>query len=341
MRRLVVLPAFAGMILLGLLAVSGCGDDSDTSPARNGPITFFGGGGSGEEIYTMHPDGTGVRRLTNVEGDALFPDWSPDGTRIAFWESGRPTSARRVDYIGYVMNADGSDLHQVTARDTSAEFPAFTPDGDHLVYDCEYALDKQGDPGQYKEYKPCPEGDGSVFLMRDNGSDFPGRRLTTNPFPRQSDRGPKVSPDGQTVTFVRIKKGEKLQALYAVEIDGSDVRRLTTYRLDVALGTDWAPNGRRIVLTTHADYQPDHKSPNVATMRPDGSHLRMLTHYTGGKQGAFNGSYSPDGRWILFRVENLKQERFRLYKMHPDGTHRELIKSLPFPTRHADWGTHP
>ncbi len=103
-----------------------------------------------------------------------------------------------------------------------------------------------------------------------------------NPSP-QSDEGPEVSPDGQTVTFIRHKVGGKLQALYAVDIDGSDVRRLTTYRLEVAIKPDWAPNGRQIVLASHADY-PDHKSPNVATIKPDGSHLRMLTDHRGGER---------------------------------------------------------
>ena len=171
------------------------------------------------------------------------------------------------------MNADGGDLPRVTAPGAAGGQPAFTPDGDQLVYQCE-------------DCRP-----GGVFLMRDDGSDAPGRRLSTNPF-KLGDHNPEVSPDGQTVTFVRHKVEGKLQALYAVDIDGSDERRLTTYRLEVAIKHDWAPNGRQIVLTTNADH-PDHKSPNVATMRPDGSHLQLLTHYTGGKQGAFAGSYSP------------------------------------------------
>jgi Tol biopolymer transport system component len=324
-----LLVAAAGaMTTVGVLAIDGPTTRA-SSPARNGLIVFTGDKGSSsapregrEDVYTMHRDGTGLRRLTHLHGDEEGPNWSPDGARIAFWKD----AGAHVDYSGYVMNADGSDLHQVTGPDTSAEFPAFTPDGHHLVYDCEYALDDQGHRG------PCPAGDGSVFVMADDGSDFPGRRLSTNPFPAQSDRSPQVSPDGQTVSFVRI---------YTVDIDGSHLRRLTTYRLEVVLRYDWAPDGRRIVLTTHGDY-PGHKVPNVATMRPDGSRLRMLTHYkSGGNKGAYAGSYSPDGQWIVFRVENLEKERFRLYKMHPDGTHRRLIKRMHFAPRFVDWGPRP
>jgi Tol biopolymer transport system component len=298
--------ALAGLIV-GL--VVGGEPSGATSPARNGAIVFSGDRGSGADIYTINADGSGLRRLTHVKGDAGSPDWSPDSTRIVFGIE---------DKAVYLMDADGGDLHQVTAPGGE---PAFTPAGDHLVYWCD----------------ACAGGDG-VFLIRDDGSDAPGLRLTTNPFHDQGDEDPEVSPDGQTVTFVRHKVGGKLQALYAVGIDGSDLRKLTSYKREAAITHDWAPDGRQIVITANADY-PNHKSPNVATIRPDGSHLRMLTHYKGGEQGAFAGSYSPNGRWIVFRIENLEKERFGLYRMHPDGTHRQLIKALPFPPRQSDWGS--
>jgi Tol biopolymer transport system component len=313
------------MTAVGVLAIGG--PAGATFPARNGQIAFVGDRGSGSDVYAINPDGTGLHRLTHMDGDENVPDWSPDGARIAFWLD--PHSDPNM-YSGYVMNADGGDLHQVTAPGISAQFPAFTPDGDHLVYDCEFFLEG-GHP------RSCA----GIFLMRDDGSDFGDLRLTTNPFPRQGDVNPEVSPDGQTVTFVRIKLGHRQQALYAVDIDGGDVRRLTSYRREVAIKHDWAPDGNQILLTTKADYPPEHHSPNVATIRPDGSHLRMLTHYTGGERGAFAGSYSPDGRWIVFRVENPEKEQFRLYKMHPDGTHRKLIRRLPFAFRGVDWGPRP
>jgi Tol biopolymer transport system component len=308
MRRLVALIAVAGATSLGLLAVGGPATHA-TFPDRNGRIAFAGDRGSGSEIYTIKPDGTGMHRLTHLKGDAFSPNWSPDGSRIAF--------SRGFDEGVYVMNADGSDRHSVTT--SGGGEPSFTVDGHHLVYWCD----------------DCGKADG-VFLIRDDGSDAPGQRLTTNPF-GESDENPEVSPNGQTVTFVRHKVGGKLQALCAVDIDGSHVRRLTTYRLEVAIKHDWAPNGRQITLTSHADY-PDHKSPNVATIKPDGSHLRLLTDHRGGESGAFTGSYSPNGRWIVYRFENPDRERFRMFKMHPDGTHRKLIKRLPFAPRFSDWG---
>jgi hypothetical protein len=50
---------------------------------------------------------------------------------------------------------------------------------------------------------------------------------------------------------------------------------------------------------------------------------------------------SPSGRWIVFRIQDLKHERFWLYKMRPGGTDRKLIARMPFAPRSIDWGTHP
>lgn len=308
MRRLVAVAVIAGMTVVGLVAGRGSVVFA-TTPGHNGRIVFAADEGSGFELYTIRADGTGLVQLTHVDGDAVHPDWSPDGRRIVF-------QLEDATHSGIVMmNRDGSNMQELTPTGFQGQ-PAFTPDGRHVVFDCDCE----------------PQG---IFLMRDDGTHR--RRLTTHAFEFQPDTDPNVSPDGQTVTFVRHKESGELQALFAVDRDGSNVRKLVPYRLEVAIKHDWAPDGQHIVITTNADY-PDGRSPNVATVAADGSGLRMLTTIDRTEVGAFAGSYSPSGRWIVFRVENLTTERFRLFKMRPDGNHRTLIAALPFAPRHVDWG---
>jgi Tol biopolymer transport system component len=308
--RLLSVLTLVGVATTGLAA--GGSAASGSTPGPNGDIVFAADVGSGFELYTIGPNGANLRQITHVDGEALQPDWSPDGRRIAF-------ELDAEDHAGIaIVDADGSHLRELTHVGFKGQ-PAFTPDGRHLVYECD--CDPQG-----------------IFIMRIDGTHR--RRLSTNPFPEEGDSDPNVSPDGTTVTFVRHKVDGELQALFAVDIDGSHERLIVPYRLEVAIKHDWAPDGSRIVITTDADY-PGGRSPNVATVRPDGSHLRMLTSYSGGTQGAFAGSYSPNGRWIVFRVENLEREQFRLFKFHPDGSHRELIARLPFAPRGSDWGPDP
>ena len=91
------------------------------------------------------------------------------------------------------------------------------------------------------------------------------------------------------------------------------------------------------MVTLWADFPHGH-SPNVATVRPDGSGLRMLSLIANPNAGAFAGSYSPDGRWIVFRHQNESLGIFDLMKMHPDGSDRSLIATMPFAERGIDWG---
>jgi Tol biopolymer transport system component len=281
-----------------------------TPPGENGAILFAADDGSGFELYTIEPDGTNLHQLTNFDGDAVNPDWSPDGGRIAF-ELVRTGTSQDI----MIMDADGSNMQDLTPTGVEGS-PSFTPDGQQLVYECD-----------------CfPQG---IFIMNVDGTDR--HRVTTHAFRGQPDMDPNVSPDGETVTFVRHKESGVLQSLHAVDIDGSDSEKLVPYKREVAIKHDWAPDGQQIVITINADY-PHGRSPNIATIRPDGSGLRRLTSYEGGKRGAFAGSHSPDGNWIVFRVENLGRETFRLFRMHPDGSGRELIATLPFAPRSIDWG---
>lgn len=107
------------------------------------------------------------------------------------------------------------------------------------------------------------------------------------------DDDPNVSPDGKLVTFVRVKTPEVEQALFSMHLDGSHLRQLTPYDLEVGIKHDWAPDGSRIAIISHADAPEPGQSANVATIRPDGSGLQMLTNFRGGEVNAVTGSYSP------------------------------------------------
>ena len=279
-----------------------------TQPNTNGRMAFQMDFGIGAEIYTIKPSGLGIRQLTKVQGSAETPDWSPDGTQIAFAAEDGPSGV-------WIMNADGSDLHQVAA---SGEQPAFTPDGTHLVYGCH----------------DCAGGQG-IFLMEADGSDAPGTRLTTNPSGYDGDINAEVSPDGQTVTFVRRKVEGERQALFSVGIDGTDLHKLVPYRFNVFIKHDWAPDGEHIVFSSPIEGQA-----NVYTVEPDGSHRVQLTHVQPDR-GAIAGSYSPDGRWIAFRWENPSVGVYRLMRMHPDGSDRSTVTTAPIGERYIDWGPAP
>ena len=61
------------------------------------------------EIYVMDAVGGNQERLTNNPSNNRDPDWSPDGTKIAFSSAGDDGKGQI-----YVMNADGSHLKKLT-----------------------------------------------------------------------------------------------------------------------------------------------------------------------------------------------------------------------------------
>src|SRR5262252_10797355 len=107
-----------------------------TFPGTNGRITFAAlpaPGAPGKQIYTIEPNGTGLRQLTHLPGNATAPHWSPGGTRIAF-ELDHPAGEPLCSVM--LMNADGTDLTDLTGNRNGCEAtPTFSPDGTKIFFE--------------------------------------------------------------------------------------------------------------------------------------------------------------------------------------------------------------
>ena len=67
-------------------------------------------------LYTMSPNGSSVVNLTNSAASYKYPEWSPDGKKIAFEGSGRPVKEEgepNGPHI-FIINPDGSNLERLT-----------------------------------------------------------------------------------------------------------------------------------------------------------------------------------------------------------------------------------
>jgi Tol biopolymer transport system component len=288
--------------IAALAAASSAPQASATFSGHNGLIAFVADTGDGDQIYTVRRNGHDMRQITHVDGEAIRPDWSPDGSRIAF--------AYNECNVA-LMDADGSNTTVLPSQTPGGceTDPAFTPDGTRLVYE---------------RFDPSVEDD-AVWIMDVDGSD---RRPVTS----AGAVDPNVSPDGERVSFAAGP--EDAMALFAVALDGSDLFQLTA-PLGVAFKHDWAPDGHRLVYTDNAN---DLSRPaNIATIRPDGTGLRYLTDYQAPNQRAYVGSYSPDGQWIVFRHED--GDRSGLYRMRATGgAIHAILRPSELRTRMIDWG---
>jgi Tol biopolymer transport system component len=290
----------------GALLLATAASAQATYRGRNGLIAFHSQTAAGAQIFTVRPNGKDLRQITRVAGDAIMADWSPDGRRIAF-EIDTPDTAKVA-----LMNADGSGVVTLPGIGMFNGDPSFTPDGRRIVY------------GFFDGERP------GVASMRLDGSHQ--RLIGYN-----DGEDPNVSPDGRTISITCNQVPEVLQALCTFPATGGPVTPITPFGAEVGAKSDWAPDGRQLVFTDHADLPNPGDSANVGVVRPNGTDEHLLTHFSGGQVNAFAGSYAPDGRWIVMRLED--HGRYGLYKMHPDGTHLRAILPLSnFAPRFIDWG---
>ncbi len=293
-----------------------------TTPGDNGLIAFSAGTESGIQLFTVRPNGSDLRQITHVAGDAINVDWSPNGRHIVF-SVGDETGARIA-----VARADGSRLRVLPQPEgVFDDQPSFSPDGRRI----------------YFERYTVATNDNAIWSMTTDGRH---QRRILNPFPAGFVTDPNISPDGKTMSFQGWNGStvgpppnlHPASGLFTADPDGTNIVQIRPFSSDQTIKADWAPNGRRVAVTENANYFRPDDSANIVTMRPDGSSRRQLTNFHDGVTNAFLGSYSPDGRWLVFRLE--ADGLFGLYKMHPDGSHKQAILPLsPFRPFLIDWGS--
>ena len=100
-----------------------------------GDLIMFSRQADGDyEIYTVKPDGSGVKRLTYSRGNDAHMAWSPDGERIVF-ASTRMGFKDEMTYTDapqpygelFVMKYDGTNLEQLTDNQWEEGTPAWQP----------------------------------------------------------------------------------------------------------------------------------------------------------------------------------------------------------------------
>jgi Tol biopolymer transport system component len=149
-----------------------------------------------------------------------------------------------------------------------------------------------------------------------------------------------LSPDGRTIVFTSLKDGDL--DIYTMNIDGSNVRRLTN-TLGYDGGPWWSPDGTKIVYRAHhptdsteiADYKAllgqrmiRPSRMELWVMNADGSGQRQITRLGGAN---FGPSWTPDGQRIIFSSnhKNPRSRNFDLYIVRLDGSGLEQITDDP------------
>lgn len=136
---------------------------------------------------------------------------------------------------------------------------------------------------------------------------------------------PCFSPDGKTIVFFEIRRNVPtyLSAIYSVDVDGSNLRRLTpddNFNYDTPVFT---PDGQSIVFRSNrnASLKIGHFNYGLYIMHADGSGVKQLTY-----PQAWDGpvDVSPDGKSIAYVSKSISGPQ-QLYLMNIDGSNQHRL----------------
>ena len=306
-KTVVRVVAALGLAVASVLALASPGEA--TFRGQNGLIVFGAQTGDWSQLYTVRANGHALRQITHqTNADATSPDWSPDGRWIVY------TLENEAGAHLELIRPNGSQGHDLGAGQPACceSNASFTPNGKHLIYE---------------RFDPATETNAIWSLDL--------ATLRRHLVATVDNADPNVSPDGRRISFVQFGSGDFQQGLSTIRRDGTHLRHVVPFSADVAVKQDWSPTGKRLTFSDNADL-PD-QSVNIATVRPDGSGLRYLTHNRSADEKSYVGSYSPDSRWIVYRQE--AGGLFSLWRMHSDGSHkRQILAPSTFRPRFIDWG---
>ncbi len=304
-----------GVLAWGVVQTSGPEEQSDTAfdqhststnAASDSKILFAYIKGEGEidfDIYTVNMDGTGLTNITNSpDAPDLFPAWSPDRRRIAFFsferESVSPspddpkgTTSIQRSYLN-ISSADGTDRRRLTEWFQGHDNvpPVWSPDGSRIAFESQRE-----------------EGNADIFVINVDGSGL--RNVTNHP---ASDSGPTWSSDGSHIAFASDRDGTS--DIYVGGLDGSGPVRLTTAGARIPA---WSPDGSRIAFFSDRDGNPE-----LYLMNSDGSaQVNLSQHpaadFSGAPVGHLPPIWSPDSVRIAFLSD--RDGVIEIYTANVDG----------------------
>jgi len=273
---------------------------SVSQPGR--PFNFF------DLVSLGIGDGGSTAPLEHTSERATFPEWSPDGAKLAYL-TGQPP--RRVLVVA---NADGSEPFELAAILTGDGF-AWSPDGTRIAYRARTSRD--GGNVADALVVTSLTGDSATYVS------LAGAWQAFD-----------WSPDGRMFVFTgdpNVPTSQDLPSppsqLWIQNLDGSGLRRLVD---GITVATPhWSPDGSKIVFACHDAAEAGDRF-DICLINADGS---GFVHLTDGKELNAAPVWSPDGRWIAFASDRATSQRpsgadgnpdgritMTVYVMRPDGS---------------------
>lgn len=217
---------------------------------------------SGEtfELQVADADGFNPQVVHRYREPIISPQWSPDGSRIAY------VSFEQKKPIVYVLNVFDGTRKVLASFEGSNSAPAWSPDSRRLAV----TLTK--------------DGTSQIYLINVDGGGL--SRITYSP---SIDTEPNFSPDGRYVMFTSDRAGTP--QIYRMAVDGSGDPERMTFDGSYNVTPRHSPDGKSFVFIHRTEGRFNVALQDIATRQ-----MQLLT--TGSFDQS--PTFAPNGKMILY-----------------------------------------
>ena len=284
----------------------------------------LGAGATNAEIYTIDPDGTHLRRLTNDPASDTHPRWSPDGNSLLF------VSTRKNGAQAWLLPADGGEPRELTDVSTGVENPEWLADGKTILFSTDVYPECGADDGcnkknnerlrngtlhahmadhlLYRHWTTWKD-ETRTHLMAFDVKQGTYRDLTPGDFDAPpfslGGVGFAVSPDGKELCFVSNHDANEARStnkdLWIVPTNGTQAVNITSANKAFDGDPAYSPDGKYIAYRTQMI--PGYESDRLRLAIYDRSTRENIILTEGYDNWVNDIAWAPDSRTIFFLTD--------------------------------------